>query len=325
MSKTNTSGTIGIHWRNLRTGALVVIGIAIAAMLGLIIGKNTSLFSRHDTATIFLKQINGLSEGNMITVSGKKIGVVKTIEFARRNDTSGVIVTLDIAHEFFPLITSDSKVMVRSLGILGDKYIDINLGRSPLPLADGGALESFTEPGFEELTASAITTMNTIESISTKINNGEGSLGKILTTTELHDKLASAVDHLDKMTSNIDEATHAMMHGNGLMARAINDTSMASHAAALVANLHEVSSSLTAGRGTLGKLMVDESLYNKLTSVTSHADSVLARLNNPSGTLGKLTGDDALYKRLDHSILSLDSLLIDLKANPGRYVRVSVF
>lgn len=325
MANIDTSATGGIRWRNLRTGALVLAGLVIAASLGLVIGKNTSLFSKHDTATIFLTQLSGMSEGNMITVSGKKIGVVKSIDFSKRNDSSGVIVTLDIVDEFFPLLTIDSKVAVRSLGILGDKYLDIQLGRSSTLLKDGGSLESFTEPGFEELTASAITTMNTIQDISTKINDGEGSIGKLLTTTELHDKLVLAAEYVDEMTMKFDLIAYTVVHGKGLLPTLLNDTAMAAHAASLVANLHDVSSSLTAGKGTLGKLIVDESLYNKLNAVTGDADTLVRRLNNPNGTLGKLTGEDALYKRLDHSILSLDSLLMDFKQNPGRYVKVSVF
>jgi phospholipid/cholesterol/gamma-HCH transport system substrate-binding protein len=43
------------------------------------------------------------------------------------------------------------------------------------------------------------------------------------------------------------------------------------------------------------------------------------------GTLGKLSSDDRLYESLTAAATSLDSLLVDLKANPGRYVTIEIF
>lgn len=318
MANVDTSPTGGIGWRNLRTGVLFVLGLILAGTLGLIIGKNSSLLSRHDTARLFISNIKGLSEGNMVAISGKKIGVVKSMDFAERNDSSGVIVTLDIVSDNFGLITSDSRATIKSLGVLGDKYIDITLGHSKEKIQDGGFLTVLVDPGLEELTASAINTMNTIQDISAKINKGEGTIGKLITSNELNEKLL-------KTAANVETMTNRLMNGNGLAARLINDQQMAGHVSSLVTNLEAVSASLKAGNGTLGKFIVDESFYNNLSSVIRRSDSLFAQLNNPHSNFGKLTRDEELYKHIDHSILSLDSLLMDFKLNPDRYVKVSVF
>ena len=318
MANVDTSPTGGIGWRNLRTGVLFVFGLGLAGTLGLIIGKNTSLLSRHDTVRLFISDIKGLSEGNMVAISGKKIGIVKRMDFAERNDSSGVVVTLDIVHDNFSLITTDSRATIRSLGVLGDKYIDITLGRSRQKFEDGGYLSVLAEPGLDELTASAIKTMNTIQDISAKINKGEGTIGKLITSNELNDKILKTAAHVEAMTNS-------MMNGDGLAARLIGDKQMAGHVSSLLRNLEEVSASLKAGQGTLGKFIVDESFYNNLSSVIRRSDSLFAQLNNPRSNFGKLTRDDELYKHMDHSILSLDSLLMDFKLNPDRYVKVSVF
>lgn len=318
MANVDTSATGGIGWRNLRTGILFVAGLVLAGALGLIIGKNTSLLSRHDSARLFITDIKGLSEGNMLAISGKKIGVVKRMDFAERLDSSGVIVTLDVVHEFFYLITKDSKATIRSLGVLGDKYIDITLGRSEEKLEEDGYLEVVAEPGLEELTASAIETMNTIQDISVKINRGEGTIGKLVTSNELNEKLMKAA-------ANVEAMTNALTHGSGLAARVINDQPLAEHVSSLITDLSEVAASLKAGKGTLGRLIVDESLYSALSSVIRRSDSLFARLNDPRSSLGRLTADDELYRHIDRNILSLDSLLTDFKLHPDRYVKVSVF
>lgn len=318
MAKIDTSPTGGIGWRNLRTGLLFVAGIILAGVLGLIIGKNTSLLQRHDTAYLFITNIKGLAEGNMVAIAGKKIGIVKKMDFEERIDTAGVRVTLDIAHDFFHLITKDSRATIKALGVLGDKYVDISVGHSDEKFMDGGYMAVVSEPGLDELTASAIETMNTIQDISQKINKGEGSLGKLVTSNEMSDKLMSTLTNVEAMTSKIAK-------GNGLLATLMNDETLAKRTASLITNLSDVSASLKEGKGSLGKLIVDETFYNNLTALTQKTDSLFAKLNDTRGTLGKLANDPAVYDNLNRSIQSLDSLLIDLKENPGRYLTVKVF
>ncbi len=318
MANVDTSASGGVGWRNLRTGLLFVGGLALAATLGLIIGKNTSLLSRHNTARLFISDIKGLSEGAMVAISGKKIGVVKSMDFAELSDSTGVVVTLVIINEHFRLVTKNSRATIKSLGVLGDKYIEVSIGRKGEPLAEGDYLPVDAEPDFDDLTSSAVKTMNTIQDISAKINKGEGTIGRLISSNELNDKLL-------KTASNVETMTNALMHGEGAFAKLVNDRAVGAHLASLVTNLSEISDSLKSGQGTLGKLIVDESAYNALTSVLARADSLFARLNDPSSNIGKLTKDDALYRHLDHSILSLDSLLMDFKQNPDRYVKVSVF
>lgn len=318
MAKVNTSPTGGIGWRNLRTGLLFIAGLTLAGILGLIIGKNTNLLTRHDTAYLFISSIKGLSEGNMVAISGKKIGVVKSMNFTRRNDTTGVLVTLDITADFFPLITEDSKATIKALGVLGDKFIDITLGTSTKPLVSGGYLDVVAEPGLEELTASAIETMNTIQEISQKINKGEGSIGRLITSNELSERLMKTLANVEAMTTKASS-------GHGLVATLLNDEVTGRRLASLVANLAELSTSLKEGKGSMGKLFVDESFYYTLSSMTRRTDSLLAKLNDSSGTVSKFATDPAVYNNLNSSLKSLDSLLIDLRQNPGRYVTVKVF
>jgi phospholipid/cholesterol/gamma-HCH transport system substrate-binding protein len=318
MAKVDTSPTGGVGWRNLRTGMLFVAGIVLAGILGLIIGKNTSILNRHDRAYLFITDIKGLAEGNMVAIAGKKIGIVKRMDFEKRIDTSGVRVTLDIVDEFFGLITKDSKATVKALGVLGDKYVDISLGHSEEKLADGSYMQVAAEPGLEDLTASAIKTMNTIQDLSSKINKGEGSLGKLITTNELNDKLM-------KTMANVETMTNKITNGNGLLATLMNDESLAKRTASLITNLSDVSTSLKEGKGSLGKFIVDETFYNNLASLTQKTDLLFAKLNDRRSTLGKFANDPAVYDNLNRSIQSLDSLLIDLKENPGRYLTVKVF
>ena len=51
----------------------------------------------------------------------------------------------------------------------------------------------------------------------------------------------------------------------------------------------------------------------------------MAKLESDKGTFGQLHSNPALYNNLNETLSSLDSLLVDLKKNPKRYVKFSVF
>jgi len=317
MTSSETSSG-GVRWRNLRTGLLFLFGLVLAGTLGLIIGKNTGLLSKHDTVHLFVEDIRGLTEGNMVSISGKKVGSITAMRFTSRHDTSGIVIDLDIRDEYFGLITSDSKAVVKSLGVLGDKYIDIVLGRSPQPFREGDFLSAEMQPGVEELTSSALRTMSEIASVSEKINRGEGTIGRLISSTELSDRLVGAA-------SGFEEISKRLLHGQGAVAMLLNDDSLARRMKMSIADLSALADSIRGGKGTLGKLFVDESLYQSLSSISRRTDSLMARLDDPNGSVGRFSRDTEFYTNLNRTIASLDSLLVDLKQNPGRYVKLSLF
>jgi phospholipid/cholesterol/gamma-HCH transport system substrate-binding protein len=304
------SAAVGLRWRNLRTGLLVFFGLALVALLALIIGRNTSILTKKVTYKLFVTDIKGLAENNMVAVAGKKVGAVTTLTFTTRNDTIGIDIDLSINEQFTHLFTATSRATIKGQGILGDKYIEVTPGKGET-LAAGTFIPVDEEGGLDELTKSLSQVVN-------KINRGEGTLGKLIASDELNTKLVKTVSNLETMTNK-------MSNGNGLMAKLINDGGLSTKVSSMVSNLNDVSESLKSGRGSLGKLLVDDAFYNNLNAVSMRTDSLIAKLNNPNSSLGKFSNDPQLYNNLNRSVQSLDSLLVDLKQNPGRYVKLSLF
>lgn len=89
-------------------------------------------------------------------------------------------------------------------------------------------------------------------------------------------------------------------------------------------NLSTAIENFAAISDTLAKANLAATLQHA--SQTLENTSVLMdRINNGEGTLGQLARNDSLYTNLNNTARDLDMLLLDLKANPGRYVQVSVF
>jgi phospholipid/cholesterol/gamma-HCH transport system substrate-binding protein len=66
-------------------------------------------------------------------------------------------------------------------------------------------------------------------------------------------------------------------------------------------------------------------VISNLDKTVSDLSVVMSRIEKGEGTLGMLINNDTLYKNLEKASVDLDLLLQDIRLNPKRYVRVSVF
>ena len=66
-------------------------------------------------------------------------------------------------------------------------------------------------------------------------------------------------------------------------------------------------------------------VIDTLSRTISQLKSVVAKIDSKDGTLGALINDKAVYNKLYDAILSAEILMDDLRANPKRYVNLSVF
>lgn len=82
-------------------------------------------------------------------------------------------------------------------------------------------------------------------------------------------------------------------------------------------NINAVSKQLGAIDFSDIMLSVDTTLQN--------LNQFTQRINDPNGTVGLLLNDPALYREITTTVTSANNLLIDLKANPKRYVHFSLF
>lgn len=314
----------GRRWRNLRTGLVFTLGMALVGVLAAIIGKNTSAFSSKVHVKIFVQDVKGLNVANFVSVAGKKVGVVSGLNFVRRSDTLGIEVTLQINSEYAPLISKNSVASVKSQGVLGDKYVDIQ----PLngaPIAEGDELTTGTETGLEDITKQAASAMTNLGTIISRIEQGEGTIGKLLTTDELNNKLLATV-------SNVESLMYSLKHGDGLAAQLLSDGQLSARVRTIADNMTRTTASLDSlavsirqGQGTLGMLATDDGLYRRLESVVQKTDAMVGMLSGDSSLVTKISRDAAIYDNMNRTIISLDSLLRDLKENPGRYVTIRVF
>ncbi|ABL64716.1 MlaD family protein [Chlorobium phaeobacteroides] len=286
-----------LKWSDLKTGIFFILGIGFAAYLGLVIGKNSSLFTGVTTIKIISNNMQGLAENNFVSVSGKKIGTVSKLDFVTSKDSLFVVAELRLRNEFAPLVSRDAKATIKALGILGDKYVDITTGKGPA-VQNGDYLVLQSEEGLADLTSGAGEALKKINLLLDQLNNGKGVAGRLVSDEKMGTELAETVSSLKTTSAELSKVSREASHGNGLLPKLLNDKAMAKNT---------------------------EQTIERLNRAASETESLIAKINNGQGTIGQLQANPALYNNLNRSLSSLDSLLMDLKENPKRYVRFSLF
>jgi phospholipid/cholesterol/gamma-HCH transport system substrate-binding protein len=89
-------------------------------------------------------------------------------------------------------------------------------------------------------------------------------------------------------------------------------------------DLSQLASRLNNQEGTLSKLS-DPTLYHRLDYLTKRGEELLNKIQNGDGTIGKLVNQDELYIRSEKLLTELETLVADVKKNPTKYFKLSLF
>lgn len=281
--------------------------------------KGKDLFSSTNHYYAVYDQIGGLAESSPVEINGYRVGVVQSINFV--NDGSGkLVVTLSVKKGFDLPEKTNAEITTASL-IAGMK-IRLLFGEGPGIYKNGDTIpgrlaESIIAKFETELVPirDKITTMITnLDSVLTGINdimspefrkNLKGSMSNLnQTTRNIDDILGSKEAELKSMISDLAKFSKMLSDNSDKLGGTIN-------------NLNSISDTLAAAD-------IYTTVLN-LKSTLERTSELMDGLNKGEGTAGQFFTNDSLYMNMNNSIASLDSLLIDMKANPKRYVHFSLF
>jgi len=204
----------GSKWR---LGLFVTIGLVLFAAGVYIIGKQKNLFGSTFRLQTMFRNVNGLEIGNNIRFSGINIGTVDNIELV--NDTT-VKVELLLEQNVQKFIRKNASASIGSEGLMGDKVIVIAPGTPNQPQASNNdILQSKNPIETEQIMASVRNTASNAEVITgelaqfmTKLNNGNGTLAKLIGDDKLANKLNRTMSNLESSSKGLDENMEAAKH-----------------------------------------------------------------------------------------------------------------
>ena len=315
-----------LRWSSLKVGIVVLIGLIIFVFIVSIVGTEQNIFSSIYRLKVFLPNVQGLVNGAQVTLGGLKIGFVTDMQFVKRDAVNGVEVTMELTTKYRSSITTSSAGQIKTIGLLGDKYIDVTIG-SPgeralaedayIPMNPSFDLEA-AGPQFKKALTDFTDVMGDVKGIVSSMNKGEGSIGRLIK----HPKMANEMEHL---LTSLNGVMNAIEQKRGVLGKIVYDENLSRNIGDVSSNLKTVTDQIRQGKGTMGKLVMDDKLYTSLSSFTVRADSLMEKVTNDSSNVSKLLNDGNFYNQLLSLVKDLNLLLIDFKQNPGRYIRVSVF
>lgn len=311
---------------NLKVGLTVFAGLVIFFVFIFLVGVEGNYFTSNYKLKIFLDNVEGLNSGAQVTLGGLKVGSVDKMEFARYEGKYGVDVTLKILKEYQDQITVQSKAKVSSFGLLGDKFINLSLGQPgerPLeneeyiPVVSALTLETLSEkvqPALDDFSKLMIN----LREITDTIVNGNSSIGRLI-------KDPSMARDLEHILKNLKDFTSALSEEQGSLGKLAFDKTLYNELTNLSGNLTSLSDSLRQGKGTLGKLLTEDHLYNDIKSITERMNKITRQAEGDTTIAGALLNDKKLYNDFNTIIKDLNDLISDLKENPQKYLKISVF
>ena len=348
-----------VQWAQLRVGIMVIISLIVFAVAVFFISGQAGFFTRHYTLKAYLSSAGDLREGAQVRLAGIAVGNIARIGISPYDDRRRAVeVDLNIARTFQKRIRADSVASVETVGLLGDSYVDITRGTSGDELEDGGEVHTAEKADIAAVmqnTNQVIMNLTTLSSklddITTQIQAGKGSMGKLLYDETLYNKMNATVSGAQAMidraqrgegtvgklmgdetlytrfVSTLDRLNQILddvQHGNGSLAKFISDPSAFNNLNRLMTNGNTLIDGINHGHGTLGKLAKDEEFYNHMNSTLGHVDSITARIDQGQGTLGKLSTDPTLFNNLSASSQSLKEFLADFRKEPKKYLSIKL-
>lgn len=180
--------------RTIMVGFFIFLGLVFFLGGILMVGNLHETFTKKVKVISLFDDVNGLQVGNNVWFSGVKVGLVSSINFY---DTSKVVVAFKVDVKAQEYIPKDAKVKLSTDGLIGNKILVIYGGsRSSGEIMAGDTLEvdvSLSQEDMlntlQESNKNLADVTKDIRTISRKLANGEGSLGKLINDNSLYENL----------------------------------------------------------------------------------------------------------------------------------------
>jgi phospholipid/cholesterol/gamma-HCH transport system substrate-binding protein len=198
----------------VRLGLFIAGGLMIFIVAVFIIGRQKNLFVPVYKLTTTFYNVSGLQVGNNIRFSGINVGTVDNIKII--NDST-VQVDMLIQKNVQKFIKEDCEAAIGSAGLIGDRILIITQGSSDAALAKDGQQITSKEPvepdaimASLQVTAdnAAIVSLQLAE-IMTKVNSGNGTLGRFIQDSTIAENINQTIVNLKKSSKGLDENMHA--------------------------------------------------------------------------------------------------------------------
>jgi phospholipid/cholesterol/gamma-HCH transport system substrate-binding protein len=293
-----------LTWSGIKAGIVVTIALVILLITVLFTGILTSIFEPKSVIFAKFTNVEGLRPGAIVWLYGLEKGYVNTISISDH----GALVRMAINKSTLKILRSDASATIQTMGIMGDKFVEIGPGTSETPCSERDTIKGINVRGFDELITSSTFTMAQLENIAKHltnliqaIGNENGSVGKLINDSTLYNNLNNA-------TFSIKNIAERFQYAKGTLNRLVNDTLFYANLNSAATSIDKLSSDIGNLVGKIDTGVNNGSLAGALLSDTDLVDSLRQTISSYHSTAK-----------------SISKLIEDIKANPKKYFNFEIF
>lgn len=308
-----------VQWSQLKVGVLILVALsALTALIFLMSGNTGGFFTGRITVRSYFEDAAGLKDGAPVNLDGVTVGSVKSIHISPEHKLTPVEVIMKISKRDQPLVKSDARSSLETIGVLGDTVVNIN-GKDATgpPIADGAILQTTETPNLSDVIKSSQGTIEQLDTILAKVNDlvdslnsGKGSIGKLINDPSLYNKAVNTLNQVQSLVNGIS-------NGKGSIGKLIADDTLYNRANDAVGHLQHVADEIDSDQGTIGKFIKDPALYNNLKQSSQNLNAILAQINSGKGAIGMMTRNEAFASKLNSTVTQLNTLLAQINSGQG--------
>ena len=324
--------------REWKVGLLIVVALVVLGIGIFLIGEESNLFSDKNRYVSYFTSVGGLNEGNPVQLNGVEVGTVSDIVLPTDAEATEIEVAMEVDERYAERIREDSMARIKTLGLLGDKYVEITSGSSGAEtIPPGGVIPAAPPTNVDKLVASGEDVMDNVVQISAdlrdilhRMDQGEGLLGELTTESETGERVTDAI--VDTMET-VQRVARKIETGEGPLPRLLNDAEMAERMARSVERLETTLATLEEGDGLLPALLHDaatrdrfEATLEQVRVTSENLRQLSLELREGDGLLPMLIEDEQFGREVKAEVESIleriDELVRKLDEGQGTAARL---
>jgi len=285
--------------------------VAVIAVLGaLFVLTDAAMFRGRYIVTTHVKDAGGIRRGDPVQMRGVNVGRVLRFQIGK---DAAVAIELEIEGEYG--IPADSQVELKSSGLLGGMVANVMPGTSEQRLRGGDTLAGSSEEG--------------MGAVATRIaNQAEATLGRVdaLLSKDMIDQVHGSSAELRQLLETLSAAVKEQRTEIGGLTASLKRSAQGLEKTAAGPELDRIVKRLDAVTEKA------DSVAASLDRSSKSMEGVMGRIDRGEGTLGKLSKDELLYKNLSEAATTMNQtsanisrLVDDIRKNPRKYLKISVF
>lgn len=314
-------------WKN---GMFIALGLAALAVFVLMIGSSSQLLSKKSGFITHFPNASGLKKGDTVTYLGVQVGYVDSFDIGGGKDPVEVEVHFKVDEVAAKNFTTNHRVKIAMLGILGDKYIEVIPGKTPgTPLAAGAEIPSFASFSMDAAGKRAQDLLAELQEVSQRLNTtlellneGKGAIPRLYNDSEYGKKILA---DLDSSMASLRLVLGKFNEGKGTIGRLLNDPVLGDRLVgnldATTRQLNTISSRIETGPGALHTVMADARFNADLKEMLHDLKETASSLRQQNSAIGRLINDPKygaeFTGHLSSAARHLDSILTKIDNGEG--------